>query len=601
MTILEALALAVAYHQQGALQQAEQLYRQILLADPGQVDALQLLGVIAAQLGRKELAVDYFSQALRLKPDFPEAHFNLGVAVMEEGKLEEAIASFRQAIRYKPDYAEAYHNLGVALRRQGNAADAVASLQSAIQLRPDFAQAHNDLGLALAALGQQDAAVAHFREAVRLNPGFTEARNNLGVVLQERGQLDEAAASYQEAIRLSPHFAEGHCNLAHVLLLRGEEDQAFVRYEQALRLNPRLAKAHNCRGTLLLDRGDVPEALASLERALAIEPDFPEAHLNRGVALLLLGRLQEGWLEYDWRLRCKEYPEALLPLPRWDGSDLAGKTIVLYSEQGLGDTIQFIRYAPLVKARGGTVVAACPPLLLSVLSGCPGVDRLVLKGPGAAEAGNVQALFLSLPGIFGTTLDTIPAPIPYLFADPVRVEFWRKKLTPIQGFKIGILWQGSAAHPRDRWRSVPVTQFAPLARVQGVQLISLQMDLGREQLAALDGRFAATDLGDELGSDPFAETAAVMKNLDLIVTIDTAAAHLAGALGVPVWVALPFANDWRWLLGREDSPWYPTMRLFRQRQRGNWQEVFERIAEELTKKYTCKSPGAPANVATDRP
>jgi TPR repeat len=424
------------------------------------------------------------------------------------------------------------------------------------------------------------------------------------VVFQDRGQLDEAAACYREAIRLSPNFAEGHCNLAHVLLKRGEVDDALVRYEHALRLNPRQAKGQNCRGTLLLDRGEVSEALASLDQAVAIEPDFPEAHLNRGVALLLLGRLQEGWPEYDWRIRCKDYPEKLLPLPHWDGSDLTGKTIVLYGEQGLGDTIQFIRYAPLVKARGGTVVAACPPILLPVLARCPGIDRLVPKGPEAVKAGSVQALLLSLPGIFKTTLDTIPADVPYLFADPAQVEFWREKLAQLPGFKVGILWQGSPLHPRDHLRSVPVTEFAPLAHVEGVHLFSLQVDVGREQLAAAVDRGAWTvnrepcvgprstvhgprstviDLGDDLAADPFAETAAAMKNLDLVVTIDTAVAHLAGALGVPVWVALPFGNDWRWLQGREDSPWYPTMRLFRQRKRGDWQEVFQRMADALAK------------------
>jgi tetratricopeptide (TPR) repeat protein len=581
MTIPEAMTLAVAYHQQGALQQAEQIYRQVLAADPNQADAIQLLGVIAAQVNRRDLAIDYFNQALRLRPAFPEAHFNLGVALLQQGSAEGAIASFRQAIDYKPDYAEAHHNLGVALRGQEKNAEALASLQTAVRLRPDFAQAHNDLGLALAGLGQQDAALAHFREAVRLSPNFTEAHNNLGVVFQDRGQLDEAAACYWEAIRLSPNFAEGHCNLAHVLLKRGEVDDALVRYEEALRLNPRQAKAENCRGTLLLDRGEVHEALASLDRAVAIEPDFPEAHLNRGVALLLLGRLQEGWPEYDWRIRCKEYPETLLPLPHWDGSDLTGKTIVLYGEQGLGDTLQFIRYAPLVKARGGTVVAACPPILLPVLARCPGIDRLVAKGPEAAEAGTVQALLLSLPGIFKTTLDTIPTDIPYLFADPARLESWRDKLAPIKAFKVGILWQGSPLHPRDRWRSVPLIEFAPLAQIPGVRLFNLQVDVGREQLAALDGRFDVTDLSEELAADPFAETAPAMKNLDLVVTIDTAVAHLAGGLGVPVWVALPFGNDWRWLQHREDSPWYPTMRHFRQRQRGHWQEVFQRMAEAL--------------------
>ena len=582
MTIPEAMGLAVAYHQQGALQQAEHIYRQVLATDPEQVDALHLLGVIAAQLNRRDLAFNYFNQALRLKPDFAEAYCNLATSLAAEGRTDEAIISYRQAIRYKPDYADAHYNLGNKLLEQGKADEAAGCYQQVLRLRPDFADAINNLGSALQKLGKVDEAVACYRQVLRLNPNSAEAYHNLGYVLRGQKNEQEAVPLLRQALRLKPNFPLACNELGLALAALGQPEDALVHFQEAARLDPAFAAAFNNLSVVhLLDRDDVAAALTTCERALAIDPGYAPGHLNRALALLLLGRLQEGWPEYDWRVRCNDYLEMLLPLPHWDGSDLTGKAIVLFAEQGLGDTIQFIRYAPLVKARGATVVAACPSVLLPVLAGCSGIDRFVPKELSAAEAGTVQALLPSLPGIFGTTLDTIPDSVPYLFADPARREFWRQKLAPVSGFKVGIIWQGSPQHPRDRWRSVPLTQFAPLAQVEGVRLFSLQVDVGREQLDALNGRFAITDLGADLASDPFTETAAAMKNLNLVVTIDTAVAHLAGALGVPVWVALPFANDWRWLRARPDSPWYPTMRLFRQQQRGNWQEVFEKIAEAL--------------------
>jgi len=523
-TVAEALALAVQYHQAGALLQAEQLYRQILQVDPQQV----------------------------------EVHMNLATLQRQRGQLDEAVASLHAALRLRPDSVVAYTNLGTLLRQQG----------------------------------RLDEAIGCYQHAVRLNPRLAEARNNLAVALKDYGRGEEALASYREAIRLSPSFAEAHSNLANLLRQREQFEEALAGYEDALRHNPNSAKAHNNRGMTLLELGQVEEALASFERALHIQADFAEAHLNRGVALLLLGRLEQGWPEYEWRRWCEGYPEVALALPHWDGSDLAGRTILLNAEQGLGDTLQFIRYAPLIKERGGTVVVACPRLVQPLLAGCPGIDQFVPKGPSAASAATVQALLLSLPGVLGTTLATVPARVPYLTADPARIDFWRQQLAEYSSFKIGIVWKGSSTNLRDRWRSVPLTQFAPLGRLEGISLFSLQVGTGHEQMAALGGLFPVTDLSGRFDATSLADAAAVVKNLDLVVSVDTALAHLAGALGAPVWVVLPFAPDWRWMLDREDSPWYPTMRLFRQRQRRNWEEVFERLAGELGRKVAEVKPGS---------
>jgi hypothetical protein len=303
------------------------------------------------------------------------------------------------------------------------------------------------------------------------------------------------------------------------------------------------------------------------------------------LAWLLMGNFEQGWREYEWRWKCEDWPPAMASLapPFWDGSPVEGKTILLHPEQGLGDILQFIRYAALAKQRGANVLVGCPRQLYKLLRGCRGIDQLILDVP--LPAFHAHAPLLSLPKIFGTTLATVPATVPYLFADAELTAHWRQELNRFAAFKIGISWQGNPKYRGDAFRSIPLVNFEPLARLVGVRLFSLQKGPGIEQLGTVANRFPVTDLGTNLdeAAGAFTDTAAIMKNLDLVVTSDTALAHLAGALGVPVWVGLPKVANWRWLLDREDSPWYPTMRLFRQEEHGNWQQVFERMASEVKK------------------
>jgi len=469
-----------------------------------------LLGVLARQVGRNDLAIEYISQALRLKPDYAEAHYNLANALLRQGKLTEAVASYQQTLHLKPDYAGAHNNLASAFRRQGKLTEAVASYQEALRLKPDYAEAHSNLGVALAAQGRLTEAVASYQQALRLKPDYAEAHCNLGLALVDQGKLTEAVASYQQALRLKPDYAEAHINLAHVWFLWGDFERA--------------------------------------------------------------------WPEYEWRWKLRGLSSPSFCQPLWDGSSLQGQTILLFAEQGLGDTLQFIRYAPLVQQHGATVIVQCQGPLLRLLATCAGIDRLVLAGT-ALPPFDVQAPLLSLPRIFRSTLATIPANIPYLCADPELRAHWQQQLSGVRGFKVGIAWQGNPEHKRDRWRSVPLLAFEPLAGVLGVRLVSLQKGPGREQLPDLANRLGVLDLADRL--EDFADTAAVMRSLDLVITVDTAVAHLAGALGIPVWVALSLFPDWRWLLEREDSPWYPSMRLFRQSAWGDWAGVFERLTEAL--------------------
>jgi hypothetical protein len=384
--------------------------------------------------------------------------------------------------------------------------------------------------------------------------------------------------------RLAPKKPETHYLQGLLSAKQQRLDEAETSYRRSLELRPGHADTLLNLGNTLLDLGRVEEAATTVQELVRLQPEHPDAHKNLGIFLLRVGRWQQGWPEYEWRWRCKEQAPRPFRQPLWDGSPLAGGTILLHAEQGLGDTIQFIRYAPLVKQRGGRVVVECQPALLPLLARCPGIDQLVASGK-PLPVFDVHAPLLNLPGIFRTTPATVPASVPYLFADDALVQRWRDELRSVPGFRVGIVWQGSRKHKEDRRRSVRLERFAPLAAIPGVRLISLQKGPGSEQLADQGGRFEILDLAGRLDerSGPFMDTAAVLKCLDLVITVDTAGAHLAGALGVPVWVALAFAADWRWLLDRDDSPWYPTMRLFRQKQPGDWDGVFQRMAQELAK------------------
>jgi predicted negative regulator of RcsB-dependent stress response len=432
--------------------------------------------------------------------------------------------------------------------------------------------------VALVEQGKLTEAVASYQQALRLKPDYAEAQCNLGMALADQGKLTEAIACYQQALRLKPDLAEAHCNLGVALAQQGELGEAMRCYQHALRLKPDYAEAHGNVGVVRAEQGKLTEAVADYQQALRLKPDYAAAHLNLAQIWLLKGEFDRGWAEYEWRWKHRGFSPPPYPQPLWDGSSLQGRTILLFAEQGLGDTLQFIRYAPLVQRRGGNVIVQCQEPLQRLLATCAGIDHQVVAGR-ALPFFDVRAPLLSLPLLFRTSLATIPPNIPYLLADPALRAHWQQELSGLREFKVGITWRGNPEHKRDQRRSVPLLAFAPLAAVPGVRLVSLQKGPGREQLPDLADRLGLLDLADRL--EDFADTAAVLTNLDLVITVDTAVAHLAGALGVPVWVALPLVPDWRWLLEREDSPWYPSMRLFRQSAWGDWAGVFERLTEAL--------------------
>lgn len=515
---------------------------------PAGADTLINQGVALAERGHLDEAVARFRAATLAWPDSAKAHLNFGVALAQQGKPDEAADHLRLALQIRADYPEAHYNLGNVLMAQKKYAEAIGHFEEALRGKPDYYEAYNNLGLALTEVGRLGEAAVVLRQAVRLRPGTPERYSNLGLALESLGRFDEAEACHEQALRLNPHYAEGHANLAGVYRVQGRLGESAAAYQQALRL----------------------------------QPDSASTHWNRSLVWLQMGRYADGWREYEWRWRRPASPPRGFTQPQWDGSPLEGRTILLHMEQGLGDMIQFIRYAPLVKDSGGTVVVECPAFLIPLFSGCPGIDRLVPER-GALPPFDVHAPLLSLPHLLGTTLESIPAAVPYLSAEPALVDHWRRQLAPGREFTIGIAWQGNPHHKWDRHRSFALAEFDPLARLPGVRLISLQKGPGLEQLHRPARRFPVMELPEPLDEahGAFMDTAAILKNVDLVITPDTALAHLAGALGVPVWVALSVIVDWRWFLDREDSPWYPTARLFRQSYLGDWARVFDRMAHEV--------------------
>ncbi|NJO76237.1 MAG: tetratricopeptide repeat protein, partial [Leptolyngbyaceae cyanobacterium RM1_406_9] len=619
-SLSDALAIAHQHYQSGRLAEAEQAYRQILAQYPDYTEVWHFLGMTFHQGGRLpdaiacyqralgfkpdnpfihnnlgvahrvqgqfDLAIAHYQQALALKPSYPEVHNNLGNLFRQTGDLEQAIAHYQQAITLAPRYAEAHNNLGMVWQDQGKFEQAIACYQKALALQPDNADVHNNLGNALQGQKQFEAAIACYQKALRLQPENFTFYNNLGAALQELGRLTESIQAYRQALTLKPDYADAYYNLGNTLKDLKKLNECVTCYRQAIALKPDYPDAYNNLGLALCEQGKIAESVAAYQQAISLKPDYADAHLNRGLSLLLAGELAPGFEEYEWRWQVKGPNFKSLPAfaqPMWDGSYLNGKTILLHAEQGFGDTIQFIRYAPLVAERGGRVIVECPEALVRLLQTTAGIDQVIPKGAPLPEF-HVHAPLLSLPRIFGTTLKTIPAQIPYL--KPPASDF-RLEALPDR-FKVGIVWAGSPDHRSDRDRSCSLDQFAKLLEVPNVQLYSLQKGPRTADLSQLPNASAIQDLSPQLKD--FADTAAAMMQLDLIITVDTSVGHLAGALGRPVWVLLSFAADWRWMCDRPDSPWYSTLRLFRQPTPGDWDSVLTQTIQTLKTKTLPSTP-----------
>ncbi len=542
----DTLTVAIHYYESGDLKKAEQLCQGILRENPNHPDALNLFGIIAYRNGDNEIAVNYIEKALKHNPDLPEAHYNLGNALNKLGKPVEALDCYREAIRLNHHYAEAYFMIGITLQN----------------------------------LNLLEEAVQCYREAINNNLGFCEAYNNLSGALREQGKFDECLENALKAVKFQPDNPFALTSLGSIYKEMGNFQQAKQCFQRAIKLKPDMVKAYTNLGDTYLAILDFENALYYTNKAIEIQPDFIYARWNRAIIFLLTGNFKEGLSEYKWRWKTKDFVKIKrnYSQPLWNGSPNTDKTILIWAEQGLGDTIQFIRYAPLVKQRAKKVIVEVQQPLVKLISTCSGIDQVIPMGSNAQKF-DIHIPLLSLPGIFNTDLRSIPCDIPYISVpDGHKID---NSLIVNKGdrLKVGIIWAGNPGHRKDRNRSCPVSHFIELGENADVVLFSLQKGPQSQDLNRYRAEGKVIDLSDIMND--FLDTAAVLEELDLVITVDTAVTHLAGALGKHVWVLLPFCPDWRWMLNRDDSPWYPTMRLFRQIKHGDWGQVFSQVTKSL--------------------
>jgi Flp pilus assembly protein TadD len=502
---------------------------------------------------------------------------SLAIQHHRAGRLDEAIAAYERAIAMEPGSAELHNNLGMALRQRGRFEVAIGHYQKAIALRPDLAEVYNNLGIALRDTGQIDQAISAHRQAVKLKGSLAGAWHNLGIALIQKGQFDEAIDACARAVAIDPNMIDAHVNLGAALVKQKRFDEAIPVLHRTIALSGNLVMPHNNLGKALLEQKKLDEAVAAYRRALEVQADFVDAHWGLALSLLTKGDFANGLPEHEWRFRLPSTPRLRdFEQPMWTGSDLRGKTILIHAEQGYGDNLQFVRYLPLCVERGARVILECLKPLRRLFDQFEGTAHVVTKRQPLLPF-DVHSPVMSLPLAFGTTLDSIPADVPYLHADAAMKELWRERLGDHGHLRVGLVW-GGRIRP-DPGRSIPLQRLAPLADFEGVKFVSLQMGPPCDQLRQPPPGLTLLDMMDDV--QDFADTAALIANLDLVISIDSAVAHLAGAMGKPTWLLLPYLPHWRWLLDRDDSPWYPSMRLFRQTSPGDWPGVAAKVAREL--------------------
>jgi len=573
----------LALHQEGRLAEAQEIYRQVLKIQPEHYDALHLLGVISYQTGNLLQAVELIGRAIELNPNNAAAYSNHGLALQGLRRPDEALDSYDRALRLKPDYAEAYSNRGNALKDLKRLDEALDSYDRALELKPDFAEAYNNRGFALQELKRLDEALDSYDRALELKPDYAEACSNRGNALQALERPDEALESYDRALELNPDDAETYYNRGIALQELKQLDEALDSYDCALKLKPDYVEAYSNRGLVLKELKRLNEALESYERALTLNPDFADGHLNLSLCRLLMGEFALGWEGFEWRWQSDKIERQLgekrnFTKPLWLGAEsLQGRTILLHSDQGLGDALQFCRYAKLVSDLGARVILEVPEPLIALLSNLAGVAQLVERG-GALPAFDYHCPLMSLPLAFKTDLNTVPSLNSYIASSPGKVTDWRAKLGERAKPRIGLVWRGSAMHKNDRNRSIALGDIVERLPEQ-FQYVSLQKEMSDADGATLVSRSDILHFGGQLND--FTDTAALCELMDVVVSVDTSVAHLAGAMGRPVWILLPFIPDWRWLLDREDSVWYPSARLFRQDRAGDWAGVIDKVRTAL--------------------
>ncbi|MFM0741628.1 tetratricopeptide repeat protein [Paraburkholderia xenovorans] len=571
---------ALDAHQAGRLDDAEPLYREALALDPRHVGALHYYGVLHHQRGNHSAAAQWMSEALELDRTDAACWSNCGLVAAALGHHDEALICYHQALQLQPDFADARNNLGVALQAQGAFDAAIEQYRLALSANPAFGDAQLNLGSALARLGRHDEALTCYRIALSLDPRSAEAHFNAGNAYTARGEHAEAIASFEQALALRPQYAQAHINLGSLIGKLGDYAGAEANYRRAVALQPNPTNLV-CLGGSLGAQGRLDEEEGYYRRALALDPSYADAHQNLAWSLLKRGDYAQGWGEFAKRWRKRDYEAIAVPgVAEWHGEPLGGRRLLLVGEQGFGDHFQFLRYVRVLEQLGATVDVRVREPLLPLVERMAGVHRAFSGEP--QHDYDFWVPMMSVPACVGTDLSTIPADLPYLFADPAKIGAWRKRVNAGSrktARKVGLVWAGSPTFGNDRYRSIALTELNTLAAWDDIAWYALQKGAAYDQLADAPQVFRANDFTADLQT--FDDTAALIMNLDLVIAVDTGVAHLAAALGKRVWVLLPANSDWRWLENRSDSPWYPSIKLFRQAMLGEWASVVQRVAGEL--------------------
>jgi tetratricopeptide (TPR) repeat protein len=571
----------------GEPQAALKSYNRAIELNPAYAHAFCNRGVVLASLRRLDEALASYDQALALDPRDSITHYNRGVLLQEQKDWNGALHSYALAIEIEPGRFHAHFNRGVVLRELQLWDAALASFDKAIAINSNVAAPHFNRGVMLQQRGHYNAALQSYDKAIALNPGLFQAFFKSGSVYQELKDPDKALASYDRAIAIRKDYAEAWLNRGTVLFGQNRLDEALASFDEAIRIRSTYAEAWYSRGSTLIKTHQLDAALKSYDQAIALKPDFAEAQYNRSLALLQAGDYAAGWLAYEWRwenaARLFMGERRVFRQPLWlGGENLQGKRILIYCEQGLGDTLQYCRYVKLVADMGAEVIFEVQAPLVSLLARLPGVSRVLAAGSPLPEF-DYQCPLLSMPLSFKTTLQNVPAATPYVYADAEKIAFWQALLGVRSRPRIGLVCTGSTAYGNDQNRSIPLAEWA--ARLpRDFEYVCLQKEYRDADQATLAANPWIANFAAE--QKDFSDAAALVEAMDLVISVDTAAAHLAGALGKPTWRLLPVSSDWRWMLHREDSPWYPTMRLYRQQKAGDWSNVFERVIADLRREFS---------------
>lgn len=574
--------LGATFLEMGRLEEAEGSYRRAVTMNPSHAESWYHLGHILHRRLQIQEAASCFRRALQIQPNHLESRFELANALKTKGKLEEAIECYQEILASHSNLPEVHFHLGNVLRLSNRPQDAVGCYRRVMELQPESIKAINSLAITYQILSDHEKAAYYFQQVLKLRPDSVSTQNNLGNSLLQMERVEAAAVCFRKALKNNSDSLEARLSLSRLLHDRGNFKEATTGYRRILQTHPEDADVLTHLGNVLLDQQCVKDALDCYEQSLHINPEHPGAHYHRSLVRLLRGEYERGWKEFDWRWKARSIQPPTYDVPLWNGTPLPDGTILLTTERDVGDLFQFIRFASLVKERMKTVIVQCPYSLIPLLRSCPGIDSFVANDEPLPRF-DVYSPLMSLPAILRTSLECLPRETPYLFARRDSADHWQDVLTFPGELRVGINWQNHPAQKKDHFRSIPLKAFAPLARIPGVRLVNLQQGSGLEQLDEWKSSLKIIDPGTRVNtdSDSFLETAAVIQNLDLVVSCDAAVAHLAGALGVPTFLAISSIPNWRWMLDRTDSPWYPGMRLFRQKSSGDWESVFTDIRQAI--------------------